>query len=324
MPLLETLPVGPDTAQWPVWGTTARLVLTRPERLDEARRVVAGVLAALDVAASRFRDDSEVSLVYAAGGWPVRVSHLLAELVAAALAAAHRTEGRVDPTLGGALVGLGYGRDLSLLPSGSGWRVRAAGDPAGPAWQRIRLSGTELTVPAGALLDFGATGKAFAADRCARLVAERCGTGVLVALGGDIATAGEAPEGGWRILVSDGPDEPSCTVAVPAGAALATSSTLSRRWRTGGRLVHHILDPRTCGPARPIWHTVSAVAGSCVEANTLTTAAVVRGASAPAWLRTLRVPARLVPAAGPVLTLGGWPAELPPRKGCAAGNGGSS
>jgi thiamine biosynthesis lipoprotein len=306
--LLETLPVGPDTAQWPVWGTTARLVLTRPERLDEARRTVVSVLAAVDLAASRFRDDSEVRLVHAAGGWPVRVSPLLAELVGAALAAAHRTEGRVDPTLGGALVGLGYDKDLAVLPADPGWRVRPAADPA---WRRIRLTGTELTVPAGVLLDLGATGKAFAADRCARLVAERFGTGVLVALGGDIATAGEAPEGGWRILVSDGPDEPSCTVAVPAGAALATSSTVSRRWRTGGQVLHHILDPRTCRPARPIWRTVSAVADSCVEANTLTTAAVVRGASAPAWLRTQRVPARLVAAAGPVLTVGGWPAELP-------------
>jgi thiamine biosynthesis lipoprotein len=315
MPLLEKLPVGPDTAQWPVWGTTARLVVTRPDRLGRARTVVDAELAAIDRAASRFRPDSEVRLVHAAGGRPVRVSPLLAELVAAALAAAHRTEGRVDPTLGGALAGLGYDRDLSLLPADAGWRVRPPAGAAGPAWQRVRLAGDELTVPAGVLLDLGATGKAYAADRCARLVAEHCGTGVLVALGGDIATAGEAPEGGWRILVSDGPDEPSCTVAVPAGAALATSSTLSRRWRTGGHLVHHILDPRTCRPARPLWRTVSVVADRCVAANTLTTAAVVRGATAPTWLRMQGVPARLVPAAGPVLTLGGWPAELPTRNG---------
>jgi thiamine biosynthesis lipoprotein len=33
MPLRELLPIGPGTAQWPVWGTTARLVVTDPDQL---------------------------------------------------------------------------------------------------------------------------------------------------------------------------------------------------------------------------------------------------------------------------------------------------
>ena len=45
-------------------------------------------------------------------------------------------------------------------------------------------------MPAGTQLDLGATAKAVAADRCARLVHDALGTGVLVSLGGDIATAG--------------------------------------------------------------------------------------------------------------------------------------
>lgn len=305
MPLQELLPVGPDTAQWPIWGTTARLVLTRPARLAEACGLVHEELAAVDRAASRFRDDSEIQALRTARGRPVRVSPLLAELVATALNAARSTGGRVDPTLGGALVALGYDRDLSVLPSDGGWRVRPT---PGPGWQQVTLSGLELSVPAGVLLDLGATGKAYAADRCARLVAERCGTGVLVSLGGDIATAGEAPDGGWRILVRDGPGEPETTVALRAGAALATSSTLGRRWRTNGQWLHHILDPRTCQPAPPVWRTVSVSAATCVEANTFSTAAIVRGATAPTWLCTLGVPARLVDANGRVQTLGGWPA----------------
>ncbi len=304
MPLLEMLPVGPDTAQWPIWGTTARIVLTRPARIAEARELVNAELAAIDRAASRFREDSEIQALRTAQGRPVRVSPILAELVAIALDAARSTGGRVDPTLGGALVALGYDRDLSVLPSDGGWRVRPA---PGPRWQQVTLSGLELSVPAGVLLDLGATGKAYAADRCARLVAEHCGTGVLVSLGGDIATAGEAPEGGWRILVRDGPGEPDTTVAIRAGTALATSSTLGRRWRTNGQWLHHILDPRTCRPAPPMWRTVSVSAGTCVKANTASTAAIVRGATAPDWLHTLGVPARLVHANGRVQTLGGWP-----------------
>jgi len=157
------------------------------------------------------------------------------------------------------------------------------------------------------LLDLGATAKAYTADRCAQLVAERCGAGVLVSLGGDIATAGPAPDGGWRVLVQDQPGDPHVTVGLPAGAALATSSTVSRQRRQGGRWLHHILDPRTCLPARPVWRTVSVAAYRCVDANTLSTAAVVRGDDALTWLRGLGVPARLVTADGEVVTVGEWP-----------------
>ena len=129
-----------------------------------------------------------------------------------------------------------------------------------------------------------------------------------MSLGGDIATAGTAPDGGWRVLVRDGIDQPACTVALPAGAALATSSTLSRRWHDGDAVLHHILDPRTCRPAPPVWRTASVAAHRCLAANAFSTAAVVRGIAAPGWLRELDVPARLVDAEGEVLALGGWPA----------------
>jgi thiamine biosynthesis lipoprotein len=52
--------------------------------------------------------------------------------------------------------------------------------------------------------DLGATAKAWAADRSARLIAEATGCGALVNLGGDPAVAGPAPEGGRRVAVADG------------------------------------------------------------------------------------------------------------------------
>src|SRR5439155_8236267 len=108
-------------------------------------------------------------------------------------------------------------------------------------WRQIHLDADRLTVPAGVRVDLGATAKAYAADLCARTVHQQLGVGILVSLGGDMATAGPGPAGGWRVLVRDQPDEPSCTVALAAGTALATSSTRSRRWRAGNRSLHHIL-----------------------------------------------------------------------------------
>jgi thiamine biosynthesis lipoprotein len=87
----------------------------------------------------------------------------------------------------------------------------------------------------------------------------------------------------------------------------------------GGWATHHIVDPRTCQPVPPVWRTVSVVAGTCVEANTVTTAAAVRGTAALAWLRELGVPARLVAADRRVITVGAWPAD-----GARSAEGGTS
>jgi thiamine biosynthesis lipoprotein len=54
---------------------------------------------------------------------------------------------------------------------------------------------------------------------------------------------------------------------------------------------------------------VSVTAASCVDANTASTAAIVRGAEAPAWLESLGLPARLVDPAGAVVHVGAWPRD---------------
>ncbi|GAA3197072.1 FAD:protein FMN transferase [Dactylosporangium siamense] len=294
-------------AQWETWSTTVRLVVTDPAALPEAEELVRAELAAVDLACSRFRDDSELHHVHQTAGRPVEVSELLAELVAVALRAARDTGGDVDPTVGAAIADLGYDRDFAEIdaPAGnSGTRLIVY--PTAN-WRHVRLRGRRLTVPPGVTLDLGATAKAWAADRCARLVAAATGAGVLVSLGGDIATAGPAPAGGWRVLVQDRPGEPGCTVRLPGGAALASSSTISRQWLGPHGVLHHILDPRTGMPAPRVWRTVSVAARSCVHANTLSTAAVVRGRAAHGWLARQGAPARLVSQRRQVYATTGWP-----------------
>jgi thiamine biosynthesis lipoprotein len=305
MALVETLPLDPCTAQWPLWSTTARLVVTDPDALTGAEALVRNVCDQVEQACSRFRPDAEIHALARAAGRMVPVSPLLADLLAAALDAAGSTQGAVDPTLGHVLTELGYDRDLADLPADGG-AVRITSRRRA-SWREVELHQDRAGIPAGVELDLGATAKAFTADRCAELVAHRLGIGVLVALGGDIATAGPGPAGGWRLLVQDGPEEPAATVAVESGAGVATSSTLSRRWFMDGRSMHHLIDPLTGLPADPVFRTVTVAAPSCVRANTLSTAAVVRGDGAVGMLRAAPVPARLVLADRNVLHLGGWP-----------------
>jgi thiamine biosynthesis lipoprotein len=180
-----------------------------------------------------------------------------------------------------------------------------------PGWRCVEVDERERVVrlPPGVELDLGATAKALAADRAAAAGAAAAGAGVLVSLGGDVAVAGPPPEGGWPILVADDHarlDEAGPTVAIESGG-LATSGTAVRRWRAGGAVLHHLIDPRTGRPAVSPWRTVSVAGASCVDANIASTAAVVLGDAAPEWLGERRLPARLVSTAGDVALVAGWP-----------------
>jgi thiamine biosynthesis lipoprotein len=310
-------------AAWQAIGTSVHLLVTDLRALAPARRMLTEDLAALDAACSRFRADSELVALdgVPADGrgriGPVRVSPLLAGALAVALRAARLTGGDVDPTVGGALSAAGYDRDFAL--------VRQEGPPVRltvrsvPGWREIELDEAAglVSLPSGTRLDLGATAKAWAADLAAARIAGELGCGVLVNLGGDIAVAGTAPPGGWRVRVQDvtgRPEDPPagpCAVIAIGSGGLATSSTAARRWRRGGDVLHHILDPRSGLPAAPVWRTVSVAAATCADANAASTAAIIRGEAAQAWLAGLRLPARLVAESGAVVTVGGWPPAQP-------------
>ena len=217
---------------WELWSTTARLVVTDPATLTAATALVDAELARIEQACTRFRPDSELMTLVRDEDGSAQLSPLLAELVADALKAAHDTGGAVDPTLGSVLVGLGYDRDIAQLRRTPDARTArstrtAARTPVvvrrSAGWRHLKLDGTRLQMPAGTQLDLGATAKAGAADRCARLVHHELGTGVLVSLGGDLATAGAGPADGWQVRVQDLPEDVPQQITLTPGAAVAAS-----------------------------------------------------------------------------------------------------
>jgi len=317
------------TAAWTVWGLSAAVVVTGTSHPDtliaDAEARVRAVLDDVDLACSRFRQDSELAWLRPTLARGATVSPLLAQLVRSALLAAQWTDGAVDPTLGNDLISLGYDRDFSAIrsgkPSTAGQLRNPAQRNATPGWQRISLDGSILTVPDDLTLDLGATAKAVAADIAAADVAAALGCGVLVCLGGDIATAGPGPAGHWQVMVQDTDEDPAQQISLTAGHGLATSSTSKRRWLRNGRAVHHILDPRFGLPAETVWRSASVASTSCLRANALSTAAIVRGYSAVPWFTANGISARLVDQRHRTIATGGWPAET--AEGAPSGASGS-
>src|SRR3954449_3369706 len=98
---------------------------------------------------------------------------------------------------------------------------------------------------------------------------------------------------------AEGWPPPRPSSAPSRGGGIAPPSTVVRPG--------HIVDPLSGEPVDSPWRTVTVAARTCVTANTASTAAIVLGEDAPAWLAARALPARLVGHDGSVVCLGGWP-----------------
>jgi FAD:protein FMN transferase len=316
-----------DRMRLEAFGTVGIVAVADAERLESAVAAVRQTVEEFDRACSRFRADSELSALNARAGTNVEVGPVLLDAVTAALRAARLTGGDVDPTVGGALIALGYDRDLASLGDGYGPHPPHPPPPPGsaprpgslspvgiPGWRTVQVDPERSTIRLGpgVTLDLGATAKALAADRAAAAAHAVAQCGVLVSFGGDLAIAGPAPADGWRVRVTDdhraGVDAPGQWIVLESGG-LATSSTTVRRWWTEAGMAHHLVDPSTGRSAESVWRTVSVSAASCLDANIASTASIIRGERAATWLEELGLPGRLVRVDWTVRHVAGWPGK---------------
>ncbi len=247
---------------------------------------------------SRFRPQSELNRVNADPTPVVIVSRLFASVLRDALEAAAATNGLVDPTLGGAIVAAGYDRDFTLLPA------RDSQTPSPPVpgrWRSLRLSGRLLARPPETALDLNGVVKSLAVDASLELLE---GDG-FVAAGGDVAARGAVavglPGGGSLRLRSGG---------------LATSGITVRHWHRGGRLQHHLIDPRSGRPSTSRWDEVTVAAGSCLAADVAAKAAFLLGDDGPGWLDDRALPGRFLEQ-GELLANDRWRASVDPEAAVA-------
>jgi len=259
---------------------------------DAQLRAIQALFKRHELVFSRFLPGSELNAVNRAKAPIVAVSALFADTLADALRAAAQTQGLVDPTLGVALEDAGYDRDFALMRA----QHRPAGRGARGCVDAVRLRGRLLSRPPGVKLDLNGVVKSRAVDDALGLLT---GPG-FVAAGGDVATRG----GGGAVI------------GLPGGGALslrrggvATSGRTRRRWRMGGEVQHHLIDPVTGRPSASIWTLVTVAAAGCRDADVAAKAAFLLGADGPAWLDGHGLPGRFESPTG-VVTNRTWQAAL--------------
>jgi len=109
---------------------------------------------------------------------------------------------------------------------------------------------------------------------------------VLVDAGGDIRAVGVPGGEPWPVAVQDPFDQAQDrAVLALADGAVATSSIGRRRWQSGGRTMHHLIDPRTGQPSDSDLHTVTVLADTAEAAEVAAKTALMLGTTAGAdWL----------------------------------------
>jgi thiamine biosynthesis lipoprotein len=225
---------------------------------------------------SRFIETSEVCALNRHPGEDVPVSVETRLLVERAIEAWRITGGGFDPTVLGDVIRAGYDRSFDELAG----PVRPGSSMLGKGATNIVIGESTVRLPDGVGFDPGGIGKGLAADLVAAETVAAGAAGVCVNLGGDLRALGRSPLGAvWTVAIQHQlVPEPIVLVGMADGA-VATSTTLRRRWDVDGEARHHLIDPWTGEPSESDLVLVSVVAGEAWMAEVLAKAELLRGSA---------------------------------------------
>jgi thiamine biosynthesis lipoprotein len=231
----------------------------------------------VESACSRFDERSELRRLCERVGSPVRVSPLLFETIAFAIAVAEASDGAFDPTVGRVMAARGFNREHR-----TGVVAVSETDVAADiSFRDIELDAAARTISLRRplLLDLGAVAKGLAVDLAARELRCDCEDFTIDA-GGDLYAAGRnlscEP---WAIGIRH-PRQADAVIDVVrlSGAAVCTSGDYERRSPIDDG--SHLVDGRRRGERHALdaMASVTVIAASAMVADALATAAFALGA----------------------------------------------
>jgi thiamine biosynthesis lipoprotein len=271
-----------DTRTWHrtsavIMGCTAEMMFDGPSALAP---VAFDRLRELEHSWSRFLPDSELNRLHARPGQWVHVSHDLFTALHWCERLHGETEGRFDPSIRTALEAWGYDRTFREIDQSASAPTHTPPSP-GLSGLELRRDDEAVRLAPGLRLDLGGVGKGLAADMVSGELVLMGAAGAYVSLGGDIAVAGDTPEGGWSVPLEHPDTEVQFDTHQLSDGGLVMSTTQMRRWqRSDGRTAHHLIDPATGAPAVTDVIAVAVASMSAARGEALAKAAVVVGRSA--------------------------------------------
>jgi FAD:protein FMN transferase len=213
---------------------------------------------------SRFRSDSELSQLNQQVGKEVKVSGEMFSILSAAIRFYEETEGIFNPNVLSVLESHGYSKSIERI-KGKELAISFPSSVATINSQPFTLNESNLSVTLLSKIDLGGIAKGWVIDRATQLL-ERLGYG-FINVGGDIRIFGSLPRPLNIGIESPFAVEEMISSIQVEKEALATSTTMKRKWLMNGQWQHHLIDTKTGKPSESTIVSATITAPTALEAD---------------------------------------------------------
>ncbi|MEH7076001.1 FAD:protein FMN transferase [Neobacillus drentensis] len=250
------------------------------------------LFASVEDTCSRFKEDSELSKLNQQLGKEVEVSDSLFSILKEALKFYEETNGVFNPGILSAIENSGYTKSIEYIKG----RELGVPSPTAPVFTKLKpyqLDEEKQTVLLNTGIDLGGIAKGWVVDRAADILSET-GYG-FVNVGGDIRIFGSLPRS-LNIGIEDpiNPSKMLSSIQVSDGA-VATSTSMKRRWTMNGSSKHHLIDAATGEPSASTIISSTVTSPTAVEADVLAKVVLLLGEErGKALLSVKRYPAVII------------------------------
>ncbi|MBT2655198.1 FAD:protein FMN transferase [Bacillus sp. ISL-18] len=232
------------------------------------------LFASVEDTCSRFKVDSELSRLNQQLEKEVEVSDPLFSILKETLRFYEETNGVFNPGILSAIENSGYTQSIEWIKG----RELTAPSPTAPVFTKVRpyqLDEDRQTVVLHTRIDLGGIAKGWVVDRAADVLSQY-GFG-FVNVGGDIRIFGSLPRP-LNIGIEDPLDSSQMLSSIQVlDGAIATSTSMKRRWKVNGRSKHHLIDATTGEPSASTIISSTVTAPTAVEADVLAKVVLLLG-----------------------------------------------
>ena len=253
-------------------STTVQISINR-ELFANDMMPVYKLFQSLENTCSRFLPNSELSLLNHQIGIEVNVSSEMFSILTEAQHFFQVTDGIFNPSILDAIENNGYTKSIERIRGQN--LVLSEKSSVAVKIKPFNLNEMKQTATLFSKIDLAGIAKGWVIDR-AVLILEKIGYG-FINVGGDIRIFGTLPrplnigiENPFDITKMISSLQVSC-------GAIATSTTMKRRWRVNEEWKHHLIDPRTGNPSTSKIVSATVTAPTALEADVLAKTVLLLG-----------------------------------------------